>query len=420
MSSLPEGPIRSVAIIGGGPAGASLATHLARAGLRVALFDRGGRPPLIVGESLVPATIPFLRLLGIEQEVASYSMYKPGATFVFAPGDSLSFTFAEVRNAITDYSYNVPRDRFDASLLDAAVRAGAKLFRTSVRLERDPAADDRVLLNAEAIASTGGFLDGQPDLIVDATGRVRLLSSFLELPYEMGPRRDTALFAHLENVPTVFPGHVHTDRMDRGWCWRIPLPGRTSVGIVAPAEHRLKFGDDPEKQFDRCLAADGTTGVWAPHAKRISPVLKYNNYQLTTLRGVGANWALVGDAFGFIDPVFSSGMLVSFDATLRLSKTIQRGGRRAWLGYQQHVIDHLAAWRRIVAHYYDGRLFTLFKVGQYVRESWPGKAVNWHFEKHVPRVFTGEATLHRYSRWLLEFMCEHALAGNDPELLRVR
>src|SRR5690606_2722137 len=117
---------RSVAILGAGPAGASLATYLARRGLDVVLFDGGKRPPLVVGESLVPAIVPFLQRLGIEEEVASYSTFKPGATFVFAPDDHLSMRFQEVRKARTAYAYNVPRDRFDRSMREVAMRAGAR------------------------------------------------------------------------------------------------------------------------------------------------------------------------------------------------------------------------------------------------------------------------------------------------------
>src|SRR5262245_66518655 len=119
-------PGRSVAILGGGPAGATLGTLLGRAGLDVTLFARGGRPPIVVGESLVPACVPFLRKLGVEDEVAGYSIWKGGATFVMSRETRLSFRFAEVRGARTIYSYNVPRDKFDASVLEAARRAGVK------------------------------------------------------------------------------------------------------------------------------------------------------------------------------------------------------------------------------------------------------------------------------------------------------
>ena len=80
----------------------------------------------------------------------------------------------------------------------------------------------------------------------------------------------------------------------------------------------------------------------------------------------------------------------------------------------------LAAWQRIVDYFYDGRLFTLIKVGEYVRHSLPGRLLDPHFRRHFPRVVTGEATNSRYSTGLLDFMVKYALAGNDPSGLAVR
>jgi flavin-dependent dehydrogenase len=412
--------IRTVAVVGGGPGGASLATYLARAGKRVALFDSGNKPELIVGESLVPATIPFLRRLGIEDEVAEYGTFKPGASFSLPRNqEQMHFRFDEVRKARVSYSYNVPRDRLDASIRSAAVNAGAALFTGRARIERE-GAGDRVRLADETLARTGGFLTGQPDLVVDATGRSRTIARLLSLPSEAGPRRDTALHAHLEGIELAREGHAHTDLLERGWSWRIPLPGRVSVGLVIPSDHLRTFGDTIEEQFDAYLPHDPATRRWSEHAKRISTVVKYTNYQLRTQRGVGPNWALVGDAFGFVDPVFSSGLLVTLDSAWELSRAILAGGERALAGYERHVLRHLGNWHRAVGHFYDGRLFTLFRVGNYVKDTFLGRLLDPHFTTHMPRVFTGEATTRRYSVGLLNFMCERGLAGNDPTALAVR
>src|SRR5262245_25516859 len=102
--------IDTVAVIGGGPAGSLLAARLARAGRKIAIFTKRKRPPLVIGESLVPAIVPFLRELGIEDEVRSYSTYKPGATWVLEPEHPVTFCFQNVRRARTRYSYNTPRD----------------------------------------------------------------------------------------------------------------------------------------------------------------------------------------------------------------------------------------------------------------------------------------------------------------------
>ena len=220
---------RSVAILGGGPAGATLSTLLARAGMDVVLFARGGRPPIVVGESLVPAVVPFLRKLGVEDEVASYSIWKGGATFVLSREARLSFRFAEVRGARTTYSYNVPRDRFDATLLEAARRAGVRIVADAGRLER-VGETDQVRLSPETLARAGGALSGQPDFIVDAGGRNRTLPRLLGIAIRDGERRDTALHAHFEGIEVEIPGNVHTDRLEHGWLWRIPFsfPPRTA------------------------------------------------------------------------------------------------------------------------------------------------------------------------------------------------
>lgn len=413
-----RGEIRSVAILGGGPAGAALGTFLARAGVDVTLFDGGKRPPLIVGESLVPAVVPFLRALGIEDEVASYSTFKPGATFTFDEGDTMSFLFGEVRSATTPYSYNVPRDRLDRSVREAAVRAGVRFVPRHGRLHAD-AGGARVALAAESLEAAG--LGAQPDFVVDAAGRVRLLGRLLELPVVEGGRRDTALHTHLEGVPLLHEGHVHTDRLEHGWSWRIPLPGRVSVGLVIDAAVLREFGATAEEQFDAYLRHDRRLREWGAHAKRIAPVVKYTNYQLRHTRGVGPNWALLGDAFGFVDPVFSSGMLVGLDAAQELATTLLAGaGPERLARYEAHVLHHLANWHRVAGWFYDGRLFTLLKLGDKKRDEFPWQWVDPHFRKHLPRVFTGESTTKRYSTGLLGFMVRFALFATDPGPLAIR
>jgi flavin-dependent dehydrogenase len=407
--------IRSVAILGAGPAGAALGTFLARAGVSVTLFDGGKRPPLIVGESLVPAVVPFLQALGIEAEVAAYSTWKPGATFTFDADDRMSFLFGEVRAAKTPYSYNVPRDRLDRSMREAAERAGARLVPRHARVERE---GERVRLAAESLAAAG--LDGEPDFVVDAAGRSRLLARLFELPVVEGGRRDTALHAHLEGVPLLFEGHVHTDLLEHGWSWRIPLPGRVSLGLVIDGPVLREFGDDAEEQFDAYLRHDRRLREWGVSAKRISPVVRYTNYQLRHTRGAGENWALVGDAFGFIDPVFSSGLLVGLDGARELANALLAGGGAALARYEAHVLHHLANWQRVASYFYDGRLFTLLKLGDKKRNEFPWSLVDPHFRKHLPRVFTGESTTQRYSMGLLDFMVRGALFGTDPQPLAVR
>jgi flavin-dependent dehydrogenase len=351
--------------------------------------------------------------------VAGYSIRKTGATFCFNASERLNIRFDDVRGARTEYSYNVPRDRFDTTLLEAAARAGVLVVPQAARLARTPGTD-RIELSSESLeAAHRVFGDKGPDFIVDAGGRKRSIARMLDLPFEEGPRDDVALHAHHEGVDVEIAGNVHTDRLDRGWAWRIPLPGRVSVGIVGDGAMLASHGRTLEEQYDNVLRRDSVMGRWIEPATRITPVVRYNNYQLSSARGYGENWALVGDAFGFIDPVFSSGTLIAFESAHDLAAALFTGEAAALEEWEKQVQRRLGAWRRVVDLFYNGRLLTLLKMGDRIRRTVPGKLMDWHFRKHMPRVFTGEGVTHPYSLGLLTFMAQHALWNNDPEILRI-
>ncbi|HXC50277.1 MAG TPA: NAD(P)/FAD-dependent oxidoreductase [Candidatus Limnocylindrales bacterium] len=409
----------SVAIVGGGPGGSALATYLARAGVRVALFTQPKRPVIVIGESLVPAIVPILRDLGVESEVASYSIRKTGATFCFNATERLNIRFDDVRGARTEYSYNVPRDRFDATLLDAAVKAGAQVIEHPAHLVRVPGSD-RLELAADSLAAASAVFGGAPpDFIVDAAGRKRIGARLLDLAFDEGPRKDVALHAHHTGVDVEIEGNVHTDRLDFGWAWRIPLPGRVSVGIVVDGSRLAGCGDTLEEQYDTFLRKDSVMSRWIAPATRVTPVVRYSNYQLSTARGFGENWALVGDAFGFIDPVFSSGTLIAFESARDLAGALLSGEEESLREWESEMHRRFHAWRRVVDIFYNGRLLTLFKMGDHMRRTIPGRMMDWHFRKHMPRIFTGEGVTNAYSLGLLTFMAQHALWNNDPEMLRI-
>ncbi len=414
-----HGKIKSVAILGGGPAASTLAILLARAGVRVALWHKPKSAPIIVGESLVPALIPLLQKLGVEETIRDFSTFKPGATFNLTDKLNFSFFFKSLTGATATYAYNVPREKFDDTLLAAARQAGAKVFETPANVERI-AGTDRVQLTRETLAATDGFFSQPPDLIVDATGRVRLLPKLLGLASTEGARKDTALFAHVDQAKLDHAGHVHTTRLDHGWSWRIPLPGRVSLGMVLGAEHAAKFGATKEERYDNLLQQDSVLKVVARDAKRITPVMEYTNYQLVSARMFGEGWALVGDTAGFIDPVFSSGLFLGVQGGFLLAAAILKGSHEAFQNYEREVTHHLKTWHEIVSYYYDGRLFTCFKVGQMLQDNPLVKLLFPHMNKHMGRVFSGAASTSPYSIGLLRFAMKYGLKGEDPRPLSVR
>jgi hypothetical protein len=378
----------------------------------------------VVGESLVPAVIPILRLLGVEDEVRAYSVYKPGATFVVDREFTIQISFDEVCSRIPKYAYNVPRDRFDATLRAACERSGARVIDASGQVERIPASPGepgglRLRLGPESLAAASECLGGPPDLIVDASGRSRLFARLLGLPDYGQERRDMALFAHCAGVVLDHPGHVHSDRLEHGWCWRIPLPGRVSLGIVADPAVFRSLGEKPEEQYDAFLGTDPHLKRMVEGGRRLTSVVRYGNYQLTTLRGVGDGWALVGDAFGFIDPVFSSGLFLAMEGARMLAEAIRAGTPAALRRYERRHLRHIEGWRRAISYFYDGRFFALFRVRDQAKQRPFGRLVDRFAAKHVASLFTGEATNGWYSHRVTELLMTHTLADQDLAPLRI-
>jgi hypothetical protein len=247
-----------------------------------------------------------------------------------------------------------------------------------------------------------------------------LLPNFLKIPSREGGRNDTALFAHVDQTHLDHAGHVHTTRIDHGWSWRIPLPGRVSVGMVVGSEHLPRFGATKEERYDNLLQQDSVLRTVAGGAKRVTPVMEYRNYQLVTERVVGDGWVLVGDTAGFIDPVFSSGLFIGLHSAMMLADAIRDGSAESFRRYEQDVIHHLTTWHELVSYYYNGRLFTCFKVGQMLRDTLLIRLSFPHINKHMGRIFSGAASTSPYSLALLRFAMKYGMKNEDPKDLMIR
>jgi len=410
---------RSVVIIGAGPAGAALAAWLARGGVRTALFDSGRRPELIVGESLIPSVVLTLRDLGIEEEVRQFSTWKPGASFYLNPHDEATIVFGEDPAITPAYSYNVPRAEFDAAVLGAARRAGAAVISGTAELQANSPAD-RLTLSPVSLAVIEDALGGAPDLIIDASGRSRLITKMLGIGERHGGRRDTALFAHLTDVAVQHEGHIHINRLRRGWSWRIPLPGRVSVGFVIGRDALAEYGRSAEEQYDRLTREEPVLSRYTAAARRLTPVMKYTNYQLISDRFYGANWALVGDAAGFVDPIFSSGLHLGLEGARILARSLLTRGTAALPEYERDLRQQLRAWQHVAESFYDGNIFGLTRAGRLQGATFPWRFVLPHCERHLRRVLTGRVPTRSYSFRLSRSLLRTGLGLRFGERLRVR
>jgi flavin-dependent dehydrogenase len=411
--------IQSVAIIGGGPAGAALATHLRRAGKTVAIFDTGRRPELVVGESLVPALIPLLQELGVEEEIAAVSTYKPGATFYTAPDKEVSFLFAQAGRRSPNYAYNVPRADFDAIVLQNAARHGAHIIPKLAHLSL-AAGSSRISLAPKSLdawrEATGS---DQPDLVVDASGRSRTIAKLLKLPGWEGSRKDIAIFAHLRTTETSYEGHIHINRLKRGWSWRIPLPGCVSVGVVISRDALKDYGDTAEEQYERLCREEPILSAYTRGAQRVTPVMKYTNYQMASHVWTDPSWALLGDAGGFIDPIFSSGLLLALEGASELAQAITKGWDRHAKRYEKTMRVKLSAWRSLIESFYDGRIFSLFRLRGIYAESRLVSLISRRVNQQLALALSGTAPTSRRRLWLLNLLLTYLRRSRGNSRVRI-
>jgi flavin-dependent dehydrogenase len=426
-----------VAIVGAGPAGSALAILLAREGAHVTLFDDGRRPALLVGESLVPAVVPILKRLDLEKETASFSRVKPGVSFIWSQADRVSVTFNRFAPAVFPYAFNVPRPHFDDVLLAKAIASGVDYVTTRAQLQPNTSGETRaeLALAPETIASAPGLSGQQPDLIVDATGRARLTARVLGIAARLGPRKDVAHFAHFEGFSwDDEPGQVRIARGEAGWSWCIPLQERLSIGIVLGQDDAAKLGRTPEERLERAIATDPGLAFIVGSGRRVTDVATYANYQLISERGHGRGWVMIGDAFGFIDPMLSPGVFLALRSAEQLADGLAPWLRRratpsppeldsVLASYAAVQNEMLSAWLELVAYLYDGRLAALIQAGRSWMPANPGllkRAMQQHIARHVGLLASGAATTSRYSRGLLRFLGRYGLRGVKPTDLAIR
>ena len=404
--------IHTVAILGSGPSGSALACHLIQRGYSVTLFDDGARPGLLVGESLIPSILPMLDRLGVRERVAEVGQHKPGATFVFGPDRTITFNFQSVSKCkLPTFAYNVPRAEFDSIIEQRAIELGVSRVAQRAKVERTGA--DTLQLSAESLAAAPSLGGKQPDLLVDATGRARTFARVLEIPATLGTRKDAAYFAHYAGFEEPQPrGQIVITRLAVGWSWRIPLRDRLSVGVVINRDEAARLGETPEQRLEAAIARDPALSAAGVNRQRLTKVASYTNYQLISEHGHGPGWVMVGDAFGFVDPMLSPGLMLALRSAEILADNIETPAK-----YARQMNDWLRAWQELIGYFYDGRIFAMYHTGLALGKKYPGaisRFMQSHMERNIACMASGASTLSRYSRGLVQLMSRHGSWLGDP------
>lgn len=412
----------TIAILGGGPSGSTLAGLLAKNGHHPILFADEKVPDLLVGESLIPAIVPILRRLGIEDRVAAMSQRKPGVSFVHPKAaKDMDFTFAPVEGVLPTYAYNVPRPAFDELLSDRAAELGVSKVRHRARVLPD--GNGGLQLSEESLAAASALEGKQPDWLIDASGRNRLFARTLDLPAEKGPRQDVAYFAHYQGCHhPKEAGQVIITRLEHGWSWRIPLPGDLlSIGVVLNRDVANALGESAEERLEAAIKMDPYLAKAAAEATRVTPVKTYANYQLVSKQAYGPGWIQLGDAYGFVDPMLSPGLFMAMESADLLANEFIKypdgPPTRALQRYQRRFDDWLAAWTELIELFYDGRIFSLQAAGDKIMEMHANPValmLQKHMNSHIACMAAGAWTTRPYSRRLLKFTSKHLIWGVAP------
>lgn len=304
-----------VLVLGGGPAGSTAATLLALRGIHVTVLESETFPRFHVGESLLPASLAMLDRLGVHDRVRAlpHTMRKDGATFVTADGNrKVVYWFDEAMPPAVPHAYQVRRDAFDAVLLDRARECGAEVV-TSWRATAPLWDGDRLV--GLTIRNDEDEKDLRARVVIDASGQTAFLANRMGWRFPYPRHRKVASFSHFTDVERPEgreAGNITISLTEGGWFWLIPFAdGTTSVGAVLDTTVAKRIGGDASNLLDGAVEATPEVRRRLRRSTPLTPAKAIQNFSYRVKHRAGDGYCMVGDAAGFLDPIFSTGVFLA-------------------------------------------------------------------------------------------------------------
>lgn len=364
-------------VVGAGPGGGAAASVLAEAGVKTLLIEREAVPRFHIGESLMPETYWALNRLGLTERVKSAGwQMKKSVQFVTHSGkESSPFFFRQHDDRDCADTWQVERSEFDKMLFDRAAELGADC-QDQTRLVNVGFGADGEVRSVDLKDAGGETKSVQCRVLVDATGQQTFMANKLGLKVVDSQLKKAAIWGYYQNAVRGEGDHqgatIILNTEDReSWFWFIPLSrGVTSIGCVGDNDYLLKGRGTPEEVFleelQKCPGLKPRLG----DATRLGTIKTAKEFSYTTSQHAGPGWVLVGDAYGFIDPVYSSGVYFALEMGIRAGDAIVSGlkdddlsGER--LGAWTDEFEKGSVWiRKLVNAFYAKE----FSIGRFMKE----------------------------------------------------
>ena len=315
-----------VFVIGGGPAGTTIATLLANRGLDVVLAEKDHHPRFHIGESLLPANLELFERLGVLAEVEEIGIRKYGAEMNSPLHDEPTMlNFADAWDSSYPYAYQVRRSELDKILFDHCASSGARAMQgcrvTSVAF---PPGET---VNVTTASREQGERRWRARYLVDASGRDTFLANRISGKRRNPRHTSAALYAHFtgaSRLPGEAEGNISLYWFEHGWFWLIPLlDGTTSVGVVCNPGYLRGRKTDPSQFLLDTIALCPRLSARLTGAKLVTEATATGNYSYVSQRMTGDRYILIGDAYAFVDPVLSSGVFLAMQGAFMAADVVQ-------------------------------------------------------------------------------------------------